>query len=93
MPKPSGRGGRRWRTLRAQLAEGHPPCWLCGQPINYDAAPYAPDAYECDHVIPVSVAPHLAFDLTNLRAAHHRCNRSRSASPPRPALGTTSRSW
>lgn len=96
MPKTSGRGGRPWQTLRANLAQGHPPCWICHQPIDYDADPFTPNAYELDHIIPVSCAPHLARDPNNLRPAHRRCNRNRSNHPPpkpRPPLGTTSRTW
>lgn len=89
----AGRAGSRWRRLRANLAAEHRPCWICGQPIDYTAPAGHPDAFEADHRIPRSLAPHLAEDPANLEAAHRRCNRQRGTQPPHPDLGTTSRDW
>ncbi len=46
-------------------------CWLCGHEIE-------PGDYTIDHVIPLSVDPTLAWDVTNWRPAHGRSH---------PALG------
>jgi len=88
----AGRSGRRWRTLSAQLKAQRLPCWLCGQPINYDNDG-DPHAFTVDHVKPRSTHPELAEDPTNLRPAGARCNKSRGARDPKPGLGTTSRDW
>lgn len=41
-------------------------CWLCGHPIS------DPADYTIDHVVPLSVNPTLAWDVTNWRPAHGR---------------------
>lgn len=88
----AGRSGARWRRLRVEQRAKHLPCWLCGQPIDYDAAEGA-DAFSVDHVLPRSTHPHLAEDPVNLRSAHSRCNKERGARAPHPALGITSEAW
>lgn len=51
-------------------------CHICKQPIDYSlAASSCPDAWEPDHVIPVSKRPDLELDLNNIKASHMRCNR------------------
>ena len=65
-----------WKYVRAQvLAEsaaqsptGRPVCSVCGGEAN-----------AVDHILPISEAPGLAYDLTNLRAICRRCNSSRNA--------------
>ncbi|QCG77810.1 HNH endonuclease [Gordonia phage Reyja] len=57
------------------------PCYLCHQPIDYDAPANTPDAFEADHKLPLSTHPHLANDPTNLGPTHHRCNRGRGNKP------------
>lgn len=91
------RGTTRWQRLRAQLYERDrracAPCWICGQPIDYRAAPGSPDAWEPDHVQPVALRPELAFDPGNIRPAHASCNRSRGANRGAPSIGSPSRDW
>ncbi len=58
------------------------PCTWCRQPISYDAPPGSPDAFEADHLYPVSTHPQHAWNPNLLRPAHGRCNRSRGAKPP-----------
>lgn len=46
-------GIRVWRELAAAFKTYHHElgsvCWLCRQPINYDAPGYHPDSFEPDH--------------------------------------------
>lgn len=72
----------RWKAIRKMAWErdkkAQAPCHICGQPINYLLEPSScPEAYEPDHLIPVSKAPELELDLKNVMASHTRCNRSR----------------
>jgi len=89
----AGRRGGRWRLLRANQRAKRLPCWLCGQPIDYDADMGNPNSFAVDHEKPLSTHPHLAEEPSNLRSAHARCNNSRGNMPPVPALGVTSRNW
>lgn len=68
-------------------------CWLCGQPIDYDAPQGHPNSFEGDHAIPSSVDPGLSDDYDNLRPCHMSCNRARSNNPPEFSLGTPSELW
>lgn len=45
--------------------------------IDYHAKAQSPNAFEADHYYPVETYPHLAFEPSNLRASHSRCNRQR----------------
>jgi 5-methylcytosine-specific restriction endonuclease McrA len=45
--------------------------------IDYHAKPQSPNAFEADHYYPVVTHPHLAYEESNLRASHSRCNRQR----------------
>ncbi|UGS26341.1 HNH endonuclease [Microbacterium resistens] len=88
---------RAWRELRAEVAAEYRaknlPCWMDGQPIDYDAPAGDPEALDVDHAKPRSTHPHLALDRNNLRPAHVRCNRSRGNRAPRPQLGTVTEDW
>lgn len=69
-------------------------CHICGQPIDYFLKPSsAPDAYEPDHIVPVSKAPELELDLNNIAASHTRCNRVRGNGSNENELGMKSRVW
>jgi 5-methylcytosine-specific restriction endonuclease McrA len=78
-----GRTTRSFKRLRARLLEESDICWLCGQ-AGADTA---------DHVIPLSLAPHLAEEADNLRPAHRGCNSSRGARLGLPRALPSSRSW
>lgn len=56
-------------------------CHLCGQSIDYDAPTGTPSSFDADHFYPLATHPHLAFEMSNLRPAHCKCNRSRGAKP------------
>lgn len=60
---------KQWRELRLLVLERDG--WTC----RIDDC--GRRATEVDHVVPASEAPHLAFDLDNLRAAAKHCNISR----------------
>jgi 5-methylcytosine-specific restriction endonuclease McrA len=87
IPASHGRRGRPWRRLRARILAESDVCWLCGKP----------GADSIDHVVPLSIDPSLAHDITNLRPAHLRCNSRRgngtrsgqAMTPPMPR----SRQW
>ena len=87
----------RWRRLRERLYRrdrlAGAACWICGQPIDYRAAPGSPDAWEPDHVQPVATHPELAYDPGNIRPSHANCNRSRGSKRGTPSLGAPSRTW
>lgn len=81
-------------TFRERCKVEQPPCWLCGQAIDYEATePHAPDALQVDHVFPVSKHPELAADTGNMRASHAGCNLARGNSMTLPELGLTSLDW
>ena len=56
------RGDRVWQVLRRAILAESDICWLCGKP----------GADTVDHVVPVSVAPWLELEPSNLRPAHGR---------------------
>ena len=88
---------RTWQNLRTQLKAEYQainaPCWMDGQPIDYEGPANAPDSFEPDHIKPRKTHPELALDRANLRPSHARCNRSRQHGDPRPPLGGTSEAW
>ena len=71
------------------------PCHICGMPIDYLIAPSsAPDAWEPDHLVPVSKRPDLELDLNNVLPSHMRCNRVRGdGTNGENDLGQISRIW
>jgi len=90
----AGRGGRPWRTLKAQVRARREPCCRCGQPIDYRLTYPDPASFSVDHYPhPLSTHPHLAQDPANLHAAHLLCNQSAGDSGTAPALGDTSEQW
>lgn len=79
---------------REQCKRDRPPCWLCGQEIDYDATDYyAADALQVDHVFPVSTHPERAADPEGMRPAHAGCNLARGNSMTLAELGETSTDW
>ena len=93
MPTTQGRNTANYQRLVTSLRARRLPCWLCGQPIDYEAPFDDPNAFTADHVQPLSLHPDLAEDPTNLRAAHRRCNGSRGNRAPALDLGQLSRRW
>lgn len=61
---------------RTAIKSNQPPCGICGKPINYQLKYPHPDAYVIDHITPLAAG---GLDtLSNLQAAHNRCNREKS---------------
>lgn len=93
----AGRDGRRWRELKAAFRqtceEANAPCWMDGQPINYNAEDDEPDAFNVDHFHPVSTHPELGNDPANLRPSHRACNIARGNGDAPLGLGTPSEDW
>lgn len=88
----------RWRKIREMAWQrdrrNRAPCHICGQPIDYTLPPSsAPLAWSPDHVVPVSKAPHLELDLTNIAASHRHCNEARGDGTRFNELGRQSRIW
>lgn len=82
--------------FRDKCRDNNRPCWICGQPIDYDARhdDYANDSrFQLDHRYPVSTHPEIQEDPANWEPSHAGCNRERSNRPPRPNLGTLSQAW
>lgn len=93
-----GRDGRVYKRAAAQFQrecrEVDASCWLCGQRILYDEDSTAhPDAFQLDHLHPVSTHPDLAEDPANFRPSHRSCNIARGNNDPAPGLGLNSRVW
>lgn len=58
-----------------QTTDAH--CWICGDPIDYNAPRADRDSHTLDHYYPVELYPHLHDDPANWRHAHWKCNSSR----------------
>lgn len=93
------REGRRYRKVRATFLHraraagagcwlaplGH--CLLDNAPIDWHTKGRTPTSPELDHALPCSTHPHLAYEESNFRVAHARCNQSRGAKDPlRPPM-------
>ena len=89
--------GHRWRTIKhdfqARCRATNAPCHICHQPINWNAPPQHPEAFEPDHYYPRKTHPHLAYDPGNLRPSHSRCNRTRGDTPMPPPTWTKATGW
>lgn len=81
----------RWRKITAAQRARRLPCFLCGQPIDYDLHWPHPASFSADHVLPWIKHPELREDPGNVVSAHLRCNQSKGASEHySPGLGALS---
>lgn len=91
------RGGKRWQAVRKSALnrdkKQNAVCWICGYPIDYDAVPGTPNAWEPDHIKPVSKFPELEYSLSNIAPSHCSCNRSRGDGAGIDRIGNVSRRW
>lgn len=78
--------------LKAQRLQ---PCARCKQPIDYNAKPGEPDAFNAGHIRSVKHFPHLRYDRANLQPEHESCNKSAQAREDMGSVdqGATSRAW
>lgn len=84
--KSHGRSGHKWRQIRQHVLDQTTICHLCG----------LPGADTVDHIIPLSLAPELAHDISNLRPAHRTCNSRKGNKTGKAATASTlprSRQW
>lgn len=67
---------RRGTTIRdrhrSTIRAHHPPCGICGKPIDYNLKWPHLDCFVVDHIIPVAAGGTDTID--NKQAAHNRCN-------------------
>lgn len=85
-------------ALRRHAQRHNLPCWICGQPINYQAHWKQADSFTADHVDPLHMGGRINGEL---RPAHRSCNTRRSnkqragkpASTIKPLASKTSRKW
>jgi 5-methylcytosine-specific restriction endonuclease McrA len=89
----AGRRGYRWRKLVANVKARGDACWLCGQPINYQATYPEPDSFVVDHAKSWINHPDLREDPANLMASHARCNAAKGSNEAPQTLGITSEEW
>lgn len=104
-PRSPGRSGTDWNRVRALILKDHPPCWLCGKAIDYEAKPRSRWSASVDHVVPISQtrdmspadARRISLDIGLLRPAHFGCNSRRGCRPVKrqaqPTTQRTSRKW
>ena len=62
---------------RAAIAQGKPPCYLCGEPIDYMLKWPDPWCYTVDHIVPIDAGGQDV--LSNKAAAHWTHNRAKHA--------------
>lgn len=70
--------------LRSAIARTGAPCHICGEPIDYRLPHLDPMAFVIDHVVPLARGGR--NDLTNTKAAHRACNRTKSDRPYAAAI-------
>ncbi|HMQ36487.1 MAG TPA: HNH endonuclease signature motif containing protein [Micropruina sp.] len=69
---------------RKLVAAEQPPCWLCGDPIDYTLPHLDPRAFVVDHIVPLAKGGQ--DTLNNKRAAHRDCNRAKSDKLESPVI-------
>lgn len=63
---------------RRIIAQGEPPCGICGRPINYALPHTNLQSYVVDHITPLDTTGPDGDTLDNKQAAHRACNRDKS---------------
>ena len=78
------RGTRAWRELRQKVfTQQGRQCVECG----------GTEKLEVDHIIPVTVEPSLAMDITNLQVLCKPCNIAKSDNTERKRINWFNREW
>lgn len=88
-----GRDSPGFKRIRKNLAIAQPPCWLCGQPIDYSLPRGDKNSFTADHILPLETHPELAEDPGNIVAAHWGCNSSKGSGSAPLGLGNRSEDW
>lgn len=70
---------KRWKRITTAQRSKRLPCYLCGQPIDYDLQWPHPHSFSADHLKPYAHHPELRLDPGNVVSAHLRCNQSKGA--------------
>lgn len=70
---------KRREGLKRIARRRNTPCWLCGEPIHFDADWKHPLSFTADHVHAVANGGSM---LGELRPAHRSCNSKRGAREP-----------
>lgn len=80
-------------TLKTRAQRDNLPCWVCHQPIHWDAPPRTRWSFTADHRTPRSKGGTSA--LTNLIQAHYGCNSRRGdgTRPPRTEQTSKTSRW
>lgn len=81
------RRDRHRKIIRAD----EPPCYICHQPIDYQAHHLHPLSFTIDHITPINRGGDDALD--NLAAAHRQCNRAKSDKVAAGIDFVTERNW
>lgn len=66
------------KRFREEGRAADAPCWICGQPIDYDLPAGHPFSHTLDHIKDVARYPELHDDPANWAHAHHGCNSRRA---------------
>lgn len=69
------------------------PCWLDGEPIDYQLKFPHPRSWSLDHAVPIKENMALMLNAANFRSAHLDCNNHRGTDQPRIELGEPSEIW
>lgn len=87
-----GRSGRPIQRIRTYIrTHGTHVCWICGECIDTTLPDTHRYSWTIDHVLPLSLYPHMGMDMDNMREAHRTCNSSKGN---RDTTSTkTSRNW
>ncbi|MGV4377948.1 HNH endonuclease [Trueperella pyogenes] len=69
------------KALRRKAQAQNLPCWICGQPIDYQADWRSKWSFTADHVIPIALG---GSQRGELRPAHRSCNSRRGDTTRKP---------
>jgi 5-methylcytosine-specific restriction endonuclease McrA len=86
-------GGQRVVDIGRNLMAQGRPCWLCGQPIDYQLPRDHPMAFTIDHIKTKHERPDLIWEPSNHAPAHALCNKKRGTGPPPRSLGQPTAAW
>ncbi|AYN55939.1 HNH endonuclease [Microbacterium phage Coltrane] len=70
----------RWKQVAAAQRAKRLPCFLCGQPIDYDLEWPDPRSFSADHIRPWARHAELRYDPGNVCSTHLRCNQTKGDS-------------